>query len=71
MRKEPKVQISFRLKKETIDRLKTINKYHSKVDDFLNFAMDDYFEWLNARNEKRRATLKKNEKEKELQEVKE
>ncbi|MCF2687318.1 hypothetical protein I6E45_15040 [Clostridium perfringens] len=71
MRKEPKVQISFRLKKETIDRLKTINKYHSKVDEFLNFAMDDYFEWLNARNEKRRATLKKNEKEKELQEVKE
>jgi hypothetical protein len=68
MRKEPKVQISFRLKKETIDRLKTINKYHSKVDKFLNFAMDDYFEWLNVRNEKRRSTLKKNEKEKELQE---
>ncbi|KRU40048.1 hypothetical protein [Clostridium sporogenes] len=61
MKKDAKVQITFRLKPDTIDRLKSINKYHSKMDKFLNYAMDDYFEWLDARHEKRRATLKRNQ----------
>ena len=63
MKKDAKQLITFRLKPDTIKRLKTIYKYHGKVDDFLNFAMDDYFEWLNARNEKRQATLRKNKQE--------
>lgn len=65
-RKDPKILITFRLHEDTIKRLKTINKYHSKVDGFLNSAMDEYFEWLDKRNTKRRATFKR-KKEEELQ----
>lgn len=35
-----KEQISFRLKPDTIDRLKSIDKYHSKVDKYINLGID-------------------------------
>ncbi len=35
-----KEQISFRLKPDTIDKLKSIDKYHSKVDKYINLGID-------------------------------
>ena len=37
-----KIPISFRLKSETIDRLKKFDKFHSKVDEFINDGINEY-----------------------------
>lgn len=41
-KKPPKKQITFRLEESTIKRLKQIDKYNSKVDMLLNFALDNF-----------------------------
>lgn len=41
-KKKTKKQISFRLKEDTIDRLKEIPKYHSKIDTIINIGLDIY-----------------------------
>ena len=39
LRKKPKQQITFRLEEGTIKKLKTIEKYHSKIDRIINLGM--------------------------------
>lgn len=39
---EKKVPISFRLEPQTIERLKKIDKFHSKIDVFINKGIDEY-----------------------------
>lgn len=41
-----KIPISFRLEPETIERLKKIDKFHSKIDVFINKGIDDYERFL-------------------------
>lgn len=41
-----KIPISFRLESETIERLKKIDKFHSKIDVIINKGIDDYEKWL-------------------------
>lgn len=42
-----KQHISFRLEVETIDRLRKIDKFHSKIDAIINKGLDEYEKWLN------------------------
>lgn len=41
-KKPPKKQITFRLEESTIKRIKKIEKYNSKIDMLLNFALDNF-----------------------------
>lgn len=43
---EKKIPISFRLEPKTIERLKKIDKFHSKIDVFINKGIDEYEKWL-------------------------
>lgn len=45
---ERKIPISFRLESKTIERLKKIDKFHSKIDVFINKGIDEYEKWLNT-----------------------
>lgn len=44
---ERKIPISFRLESKTIERLKKIDKFHSKIDVFINKGIDEYYKFLN------------------------
>lgn len=39
---ESKKQITFRLKPKTIAKLRKIDKFHSKVDEFINYGINEY-----------------------------
>lgn len=45
---EKKIPISFRLESKTIERLKKIDKFHSKIDVFINKGLDQYEKWLDT-----------------------
>lgn len=47
-----RTQITIRIDPEIADKLKSIDKYSSKVGDFIDAGIEDYFNWLNEKSEK-------------------
>lgn len=41
-----KTQMTIRINPEVADRLKSIDKYSSKVGDFIDIGINDYLNWL-------------------------
>lgn len=56
-----RTQITIRIDPEIADRLKSIDKYSSKVGDFIDAGIEDYFNWLNEKSKKVDNSNKTNE----------